>query len=144
MGDDELAASRTKLKSLVRLVDPNAQLVPEVEEVLIELSTKFVEQAAKYATRLAQHRGSNKLELPDLRMYVETVLGVHVPGFGSSANGIAPSGLTASANQRGLPGKASEEHLARLKLRKRAHVTLSDDFSASVGGPSNAAKRPKT
>lgn len=143
MTDEEVNASRRKLAQIVQQLDPLASLSPEVEEVLLELSTKFVESAARFGCKLAQHRGSKHLELDDLRLYVETMLGVHVPGYGSTLTGALPATFYADAVQSGKPGRVSEEHAARLKLKRKAHVVMDDGFAVAVSAPPPASKKAK-
>ena len=57
MTREELALSRKKLANQVSAIDPTAKLSEQVEYVLLELGCKFVESAAKFGCKLAQHRG---------------------------------------------------------------------------------------
>mmetsp|Transcript_23151 Transcript_23151/g.65727 ORF Transcript_23151/g.65727 Transcript_23151/m.65727 type:complete len:172 (-) Transcript_23151:512-1027(-) len=146
--EDELLTSRRKLHALVRELDPGAQLSQEVQEALLELSTRFVEAAANFGCKLAQHRGADHLQLDDLRLYVEDVFGVHVPGFGATATGNLPASFYVDAIQRGTPGRVPDQHAARLALKRNAHhVVLKDDFALALSAGNapgmNAAKRSK-
>jgi len=81
--EDEVKVSRERLNQILKEVDPNAELSPEVEEILLQLSLRFVQSTTEFASKLAIHRGSNKLNVADLRLYVEKVLGMKIPGFSS-------------------------------------------------------------
>uniref|UniRef100_A0A7S2RUT8 Transcription initiation factor TFIID subunit 12 domain-containing protein n=1 Tax=Mucochytrium quahogii TaxID=96639 RepID=A0A7S2RUT8_9STRA len=124
--DGEIDASRKKLADIVNEFDSKARLSEQVEEVLLELSTKFVEGAAEYGCKLAAHRGSNSLQLDDLKLYMEGVLGIHVPGFGST-NTSSASDFSNSVG-KGVSGRMTEDHTARLRLKRKAHVIMQENL----------------
>ncbi|GBG25960.1 Transcription initiation factor TFIID subunit 12 [Hondaea fermentalgiana] len=128
-GDQEVLASVRKLNELVQSIDPNADLEPEVQEVLLDLSVAFVQEAAEQGIKLARHRGSSELQLEDLRMFVEGRLGLHVPGFGSTLTGGVPASQFDNQRRNG-PDYVPDAHTARLEVKRKAHVLLQDNLFA--------------
>ncbi|RUP42732.1 transcription initiation factor TFIID subunit A-domain-containing protein, partial [Jimgerdemannia flammicorona] len=59
-----------KLQELVRQNDPNDNMDPEVEEILMELATDFIQSVTGFACRLANHRKSDTLEVKDLKLHL--------------------------------------------------------------------------
>lgn len=99
LSESDMQMAKTRLDGIVKDIDASASLAPEVEEILVRLSLRFLERTTNAACQLAAHRGSNEVELSDLRLYVEKTLGIQVPGFGvSDCSNVSPSLLDNTRN----------------------------------------------
>ncbi|KAF3912932.1 hypothetical protein AA313_de0209648 [Arthrobotrys entomopaga] len=73
--------SKRKLQELVRQIDPEESLSPEVEESVLELTDDFVDSLLTYACRMAKHRGSDTLDIRDIQMTLERNWNIRIPGY---------------------------------------------------------------
>ncbi|EPS40309.1 hypothetical protein H072_5882 [Dactylellina haptotyla CBS 200.50] len=73
--------SKRKLQELVRQIDPDESLDPEVEESILELTDDFVDTLLTYACRMAKHRGSDTLDIRDVQMILERNWNIRIPGY---------------------------------------------------------------
>ncbi|KAF3927275.1 hypothetical protein ABW20_dc0109796 [Dactylellina cionopaga] len=73
--------SKRKLQELVRQIDPEESLDPEVEESILELTDDFVDTLLTYACRMAKHRGSETLDIRDVQMILERNWNIRIPGY---------------------------------------------------------------
>ncbi|KAF3926672.1 hypothetical protein ABW21_db0202096 [Orbilia brochopaga] len=73
--------SKRKLHELVKQIDPNETLDPEVEESILELTEDFVDTLLTYACRMAKHRGSDTLDIRDIQMILERNWNIRIPGY---------------------------------------------------------------
>ncbi|KAK6523952.1 Transcription initiation factor TFIID subunit 12 [Arthrobotrys megalospora] len=73
--------SKRKLQELVRQIDPDESLDPEVEESVLELTDDFVDTLLTYACRMAKHRGSDALDIRDVQMILERNWNIRIPGY---------------------------------------------------------------
>ncbi len=78
---------KRKLQQLLNSVSPssNEKLQPEVEDLLLELVDDFIESTTTFACKLAAHRGSDQLEVGDVKLHVEKNWGIRVPGLGADS-----------------------------------------------------------
>eukprot|EP00511_Aplanochytrium_stocchinoi_P005236 CAMPEP_0204832300 /NCGR_PEP_ID=MMETSP1346-20131115/13122_1 /ASSEMBLY_ACC=CAM_ASM_000771 /TAXON_ID=215587 /ORGANISM="Aplanochytrium stocchinoi, Strain GSBS06" /LENGTH=224 /DNA_ID=CAMNT_0051964001 /DNA_START=443 /DNA_END=1117 /DNA_ORIENTATION=+ len=117
--ESEISVSRERLNKLLKEVEPRARLSPEVEEILLQLSLRFVQSTTEFASHLATHRGSDELNVADLRLYVEKILGMKIPGFGSTPCGRGSASAYTYAKATGRPGEVPDAHQKRLNLIKQ-------------------------
>merc|ERR1712086_258325 len=75
-------------------------LSPEVAEVLCELASDFVENAAAFGCRLAKHRKSKTLEVRDLQAYLDRHWNINIPGFGTTDDRIQKNKPTEAYRQK--------------------------------------------
>ncbi|KAH9946999.1 transcription initiation factor, partial [Amylocystis lapponica] len=61
---------RSTIHSVVNSINPEIQLEPEVEKLLVDIADEFIESVADFGCRLAQHRGSDTLEVKDLQLHL--------------------------------------------------------------------------
>lgn len=61
MTDSDIEATRTRLNKMVKDIDSQASISPEVEELLIRMSLKFLESTTEFACKLASHRKSTEV-----------------------------------------------------------------------------------
>ncbi|EWC45040.1 hypothetical protein DRE_06320 [Drechslerella stenobrocha 248] len=73
--------SKRKLHELVRQIDPDESLDPEVEESILELTEDFVDTLLTFACRMAKHRGSDTLDIRDVQMILERNWNIRIPGY---------------------------------------------------------------
>jgi len=115
----EIVAASAKLQALTRQFDGHASLSPDVQEVLLELSARFVQSTAENAVKFARHRESAAVGLEDVRMYVEGRLGLHVPGFGPALPSAEDTAQYVHWRKDG-PGRVSREELRVRQLKRKA------------------------
>ena len=68
-------------KSALRRLRPDLDLPPEVVDLIVKLTSSFVENIAAGGAELARHRGENVLNVQDLQLHVLLNYGIHIPGF---------------------------------------------------------------
>ena len=71
-----------RLRDLVASLDPNYTLDAEAEEQVLQLADDFLEKVTKQSMRLAQHRGSKTLDVPDIQLALAKQWGIVIPGLG--------------------------------------------------------------
>ena len=78
-----LKTSVQQLKRVMKEVDPNGdvELEAEVEFALLHLLDDFVYRVTQSAVLCADHRGSNALEVTDLKLALEMDHQISVPGY---------------------------------------------------------------
>ncbi|KDQ21614.1 hypothetical protein BOTBODRAFT_26050 [Botryobasidium botryosum FD-172 SS1] len=76
-------ASRQMIRDLVSSMDPEMKIEREVEDMLFDIASEFVESVTNFSCRLARHRGSDTLDVKDLQLHLERNHNIRVPGFGS-------------------------------------------------------------
>ncbi|XP_050536971.1 transcription initiation factor TFIID subunit 12 [Daktulosphaira vitifoliae] len=81
--DNAALLTKTRLRELVKEVDPNEQLEEDVEDLMLQLSDEFVDELVKAACVFAKHRKSNIVEVKDVQLYLERYLNMWIPGFGT-------------------------------------------------------------
>lgn len=62
--------TKTRLRELVKEVDPNEQLEEDVEELMLQISDDFVDELVRAACVFAKHRKSNIVEVKDVQLYL--------------------------------------------------------------------------
>jgi len=81
--DSRGVLDRTRLRELVKEVDPLEQMDDDVEDVLLQVADDFIESVVASSCQLAKHRRSNSLEAKDVQLYLERCWNMQIPGFGS-------------------------------------------------------------
>ncbi|GFN75458.1 transcription initiation factor tfiid subunit 12 [Plakobranchus ocellatus] len=81
--DNRGVLDRTRLRELVKEVDPLEQMDDDVEDVLLQVADDFIENVVASSCQLAKHRRSNTLEAKDVQLYLERSWNMQIPGFGS-------------------------------------------------------------
>ena len=99
----------------------HAQVAPEVEELLLDVGDDFLEHVAAGSAALARHRGSAMLEASDVRLHVERVWGMPLPGHG--AEEVEPMRVAAE----------TEAHRARLAAVRRTAAAAFHAAAATEG-----------
>jgi transcription initiation factor TFIID subunit TAF12 len=92
---------------------------PEVEELLLDIGDDFLEHVAAGSAALARHRASGVLEASDVRLHVERVWGMPLPGHG------------AEEVEAHRPAAEVDAHCARLLAVRR---TLAAAAAAAAAG----------
>ncbi|WWD19830.1 hypothetical protein CI109_104297 [Kwoniella shandongensis] len=72
---------RRKWKEFVEELAPGLEVEQGVDEVLGDLLDSMIEEGVKGATRMAKHRGSEKVELKDMSFFIDQSWDMVVPGF---------------------------------------------------------------
>lgn len=62
--------TKTRLRELVKEVDPNEQLEEDVEDLMLQISDDFVDELVRAACVFAKHRKSNIVEVKDVQLYL--------------------------------------------------------------------------
>jgi len=77
-------------------MDPEVKIEREVEDMLFDIASEFVESVTNFSCRLARHRGSDTLDVKDLQLHLERNHKIRIPGFGSEdtrVSAAAPSNV---------------------------------------------------
>lgn len=72
-----------RLSSLLKEVDPNFELEPEAEELVLRMVDDFVDRVTRRAAEYAKHRKSTTLDAVDLQLCLEKHWGIIIPGLPS-------------------------------------------------------------
>ncbi|CAZ85918.1 unnamed protein product [Tuber melanosporum] len=73
--------SKRKLEELVKQIDPEERLDPDVEEAILELVDEFIDSIATSACKMAKLRGSDTLDLKDVQIILERNWNIRIPGY---------------------------------------------------------------
>ncbi|PWW78258.1 hypothetical protein C7212DRAFT_200463 [Tuber magnatum] len=73
--------SKRKLEELVKQIDPEERLDPDVEEAVLELVDEFIDSIATSACKMAKLRGSDTLDLKDVQIILERNWNIRIPGY---------------------------------------------------------------
>jgi transcription initiation factor TFIID subunit 12 len=108
-----------RIQDLLHSIDPNYTLEPDAEEQILQIADDFLDKVTRQSIRLAQHRGSQTLDVQDIQVVLAKHWGISVPGLGLPT--IKPL----------KPGKAT--------ISKT--VTPSNVKRKSTGGDSSASRK---
>eukprot|EP00012_Vannella_robusta_P007497 CAMPEP_0206206840 /NCGR_PEP_ID=MMETSP0166-20121206/15226_1 /ASSEMBLY_ACC=CAM_ASM_000260 /TAXON_ID=95228 /ORGANISM="Vannella robusta, Strain DIVA3 518/3/11/1/6" /LENGTH=129 /DNA_ID=CAMNT_0053627469 /DNA_START=134 /DNA_END=523 /DNA_ORIENTATION=- len=89
-----------KLQELVKQIDENEHLDPDVASFLIEMAEEFVDNVTTFACNLAQHRKGDSLEVKDLQLHLERNWNIRIPGFHESASTAKKTSIPDTHKQR--------------------------------------------
>eukprot|EP00657_Telonema_sp_P-1_P004663 TRINITY_DN20965_c0_g1_i2.p1 TRINITY_DN20965_c0_g1~~TRINITY_DN20965_c0_g1_i2.p1 ORF type:complete len:214 (+),score=35.77 TRINITY_DN20965_c0_g1_i2:44-643(+) len=131
VGGGETLLTKRKLESLTGSIQQqqagrgngnvdHVTLSPEVAEVLCELATDFVENAAAFGCRLAKHRKSKVLEVRDLQAYLERNWDISVPGFGTTEERVYRNKPTEAYRQKVVTVQKAAAQQAAAQLKAAA------------------------
>jgi transcription initiation factor TFIID subunit 12 len=81
--DHEQVLSKYKLRELLCQLDAPESLEEDVETVLLNLADDFIYNVLKSSCQLAKHRGSDTLSNKDIKLHLERMYNIKVPGFGT-------------------------------------------------------------
>jgi histone H3/H4 len=103
-----------RLRDLVASLDPNYTLDAEAEEQILHLADDFLEKVTKQSMRLAQHRGSKTLDVPDIQLALAKQWGIVIPGLGAPIMRASKPGNRAIAGSASAstPGTDAKKHTA--------------------------------
>ncbi|KAF8566112.1 hypothetical protein P879_03089 [Paragonimus westermani] len=88
------------LTQLLADLDPQLQLDPDTQEVLVNLASEFVTSVATKAQKLAAHRGSSNVEAKDIHFCLERDWDISVPGYSCEQRSLRQNILTEAHKQR--------------------------------------------
>lgn len=100
VSDNRGVLDRTRLRELVKEVDPLEQMDDDVEDVLLQVADDFIENVVASSCQLAKHRRSNTLEAKDVQLYLERSWNMQIPGFGSDEIRPYKKALTTEAHKQ--------------------------------------------
>ncbi|KAI3633699.1 hypothetical protein MIR68_008646 [Amoeboaphelidium protococcarum] len=111
------------IQSLIKQVDQNQNIEPDVQDVLLSIADDFLMNTITASISLAKHRNSDTLEAKDLALALQSQYGIKLPGFGgltaaqSLQSSIQPStsGGGGSADQKKI-----NAHQQRLNQVRKA------------------------
>lgn len=75
--------SKRKLQDLVKSIDPDERLEPDVEELLMEVADEFIESVLQQSCKIARHRKGQMLEVRDVQLHLERNWNIRIPGYSS-------------------------------------------------------------
>jgi transcription initiation factor TFIID subunit TAF12 len=81
-GDARLLSKR-KLQDLVKSIDPDERLEPDVEELLMEVADEFIDSVLQQSCKIARHRKGQMLEVRDVQLHLERNWNIRIPGYSS-------------------------------------------------------------
>jgi histone H3/H4 len=81
-GDARLLSKR-KLQDLVKSIDPDERLEPDVEELLMEVADEFIDSVLQQSCKIARHRKGQMLEVKDVQLHLERNWNIRIPGYSS-------------------------------------------------------------
>ena len=81
-GDTRLLSKR-KLQDLVKSIDPDERLEPDVEELLMEVADEFIDSVLQQSCKIARHRKGQMLEVRDVQLHLERNWNIRIPGYSS-------------------------------------------------------------
>ncbi|KAI3644807.1 hypothetical protein MP228_010971 [Amoeboaphelidium protococcarum] len=111
------------IQSLIKQVDQNQNIEPDVEDVLLSIADDFLMNTITASISLAKHRNSDTLEAKDLALALQSQYGIKLPGFGgltaaqSLQSSIQPS---ASGGGGSADQKKINAHQQRLNQVRKA------------------------
>lgn len=73
--------TKEALRKLVKQIDSNAILDPDVEDLLLQFTREAAHNITSLASLFAQHRESNTLQVEDVALAVDKELKLNIPGF---------------------------------------------------------------
>ncbi|KAL7268275.1 Transcription initiation factor TFIID subunit 12 [Rhizina undulata] len=73
--------SKRKLEELVKQIDPDEKLDPDVEELVLEFVDEFIDKITTTACKMAKLRGSDTLEIKDIQIILERNWNIRIPGY---------------------------------------------------------------
>jgi transcription initiation factor TFIID subunit TAF12 len=79
-GDTRLLSKR-KLQDLVKSIDPDERLEPDVEELLMEVADEFIDSVLQQSCKIARHRRGQMLEVRDVQLHLERNWNIRIPGY---------------------------------------------------------------
>ncbi|KAF7259236.1 hypothetical protein EG68_03290 [Paragonimus skrjabini miyazakii] len=88
------------LTQLLADLDPQLQLDPDTQEVLVNLASEFVTSVATKAQKLAVHRGSSNVEAKDIHFCLERDWDISLPGYSCEQRSLKQNILTEAHKQR--------------------------------------------
>lgn len=100
--DDTVLLSKRKIQELVSRIDPNERLDNDVEELIMEITQKFVKDVTEFSCKIAKHRKSDLLETKDLVLGLSMKHNIQVPGFVDSIKPINKKIVTQRHQQKAL------------------------------------------
>jgi transcription initiation factor TFIID subunit 12 len=117
-----------QLHDLLRSIDPRYCLHPAVEELLLEMSTQFVQDVVEFSSKIAKNRRSTTLEAKDLQFCLAKNYGISLagvlatrPSFETTNGTSSPGALNPLAKDmlvRSHPLKNSL-HMHRMALKRK-------------------------
>lgn len=81
-GDARLLSKR-KLQDLVKSIDPDERLEPDVEELLMEVADEFIDSVLQQSCKITRHRKGQMLEVKDVQLHLERNWNIRIPGYSS-------------------------------------------------------------
>jgi len=83
--------TKKTVREIVSTIDPRVRVDPDVEDFMLELADEFIDSAIHFACKIAQHRGSETLDVRDLQLHLESNLNLRIPGFSSDETRVSIS-----------------------------------------------------
>jgi transcription initiation factor TFIID subunit TAF12 len=80
-----------RIDDLVRQIDPSYAMEPQAQEQLLQLADDFLEKVCRQGLRIAEHRGSKTLDVPDVQLALQKQWGIVIPGLGPFLKKTKPS-----------------------------------------------------
>ena len=75
--------SKRKLQDLIKSIDPDERLEPDVEELLMEVADEFIDSVLQQSCKIARHRKGQMLEVRDVQLHLERNWNIRIPGYSS-------------------------------------------------------------
>ena len=135
--------SRARIrKDALRRLRPDLILPPEVEDLIVKLTSSFVENIATGGAQLAHHRGENVLNVQDLQLHVLLNYGIHIPGF--DLLGSTPALVNLAAGP--TPSLVHQRRLDRVRAfqaQKKREQQAEEDAKAAAANDDDKGGRAR-
>jgi len=129
-------------KSALRRLRPDLDLPPEVVDLIVKLTSSFVENIAAGGAELARHRGENVLNVQDLQLHVLLNYGIHIPGF--DLLGSTPALVNLAAGP--TPSLVHQRRLDRVRAfqaQKKREQQAEEDAKAAAANDDDKGGRAR-
>ncbi|KAF8315881.1 hypothetical protein DL93DRAFT_816209 [Clavulina sp. PMI_390] len=83
--------SKKTIREIVATIDPRVRVDADVEDFMLEIADEFLDSVIHSACLIAQHRGSDGLDVRDLQLHLESNLNLRIPGFSSDETRVSIS-----------------------------------------------------
>lgn len=112
LSDSDIASCRSKLAQLAAQTSNGTEIEDSASEIILQLLCRTMQSAVEFGCQMARNRNSEIVEVKDIRFFMEQIVGVKVPGYGSTI-------LRGKPAHPAFPDSLHQQHIARMNLKRR-------------------------